>query len=201
MKFSALALLMVGTQAVNLEADMPIVQAEDKDHKLTPEEQRENTMWYIDGLRGYHEGFTKAFYKSTHSKKINDECLDDTTIDNVTKFQAVFTDPTSLMSFTNLQNDFNLFAEGAEIMENFSACKFEAPMLDLMLMCSGEEKPCAMSVILENMTKNMFVMIGKLTSMAETMKDFPAKDREEFQEQSREIGSDMGTFVRVLFNY
>ena len=179
---------------------MPIVQAEET-HVLTPEEQRENTLWYIDGLRGYHEGYTKAFYKSTHGKKIDDECLDQTTIDNVTNFQAVFSDPTSALSFTSIQKDFNLFAEGAEIMENFSACKFEEPMLDLMMMCSGEEKPCAMSVILENMTKNMFVMIGKMTSMAETMKDFPLEDKDDFQEQMREIGSDMGTFTRVLFNF
>ena len=47
----------------------------------------------------------------------------------------------------------------------------------------------------------MFVIMGKMTSMAETMKDFPAVDKRDFKEQCEELGGGAGTFFRVLFNY
>ena len=43
--------------------------------------------------------------------------------------------------------------------------------------------------------------MGKLTSMAETLKQFPADDEEEYEEQMRELGSDAGTFLRVVFDF
>jgi hypothetical protein len=33
-----------------------------------------------------------------------------------------------------------------------------------------------------NMSKGMFVVMGKMTSMAEVMKDFPSEDRRDFKE-------------------
>lgn len=47
----------------------------------------------------------------------------------------------------------------------------------------------------------MFVLMGKATQLAETMKEFPSKDNKDFEEQMREFGSDIGTFFRVLFNF
>ena len=47
----------------------------------------------------------------------------------------------------------------------------------------------------------MFVLMGKATSMAETFKDFPAQDTSDFKEQLREFGSDLGTGLRVVFNF
>ena len=45
---------------------------------------RENTLWYVDGIKGYHEGFYKAFYKSSNHEE-NNKCLDDETIDSITE--------------------------------------------------------------------------------------------------------------------
>ena len=47
----------------------------------------------------------------------------------------------------------------------------------------------------------MFVIMGKMTSVAEIMKDFPASDKREFKDQAEELGGGVGTFFRVLFNY
>ena len=60
---------------------------------------------------------------------------------------------------------------------------------------------CAMTKITENLTKNMFVLMGKMTAMAETMKEFPSEDEDEYKEQMREIGTDAGTFLRVIYDY
>ena len=70
-----------------------------------------------------------------------------------------------------------------------------------MSMCSKEPEECKVDKIIENLTKNMFVLMGKVTSMAESLKDFPATEDGEFKEQMREFGSDFGTFMRVLFNF
>ena len=58
-----------------------------------------------------------------------------------------------------------------------------------------------METITQNLTKNMFVLMGKLTGMAETLKSFPAEEEDEYREQMRELGSDAGTFLRVIFAY
>lgn len=51
------------------------------------------------------------------------------------------------------------------------------------------------------MSKNMFVLIGKMTSMAENLEGFPANENEKFKGQMHEFGQDAGTFTRVLFNF
>ena len=108
---------------------------------------------------------------------------------------SVFTD------MANIQQDFNLFAEGAEIMENLSKCKFEGPAFDLLALCTKDPEACQMPKVLENLTKNMFVLVGKMTSLAETLQDFPQEEQSEYQEQMRELGDDFGTGLRVIFNY
>lgn len=60
---------------------------------------------------------------------------------------------------------------------------------------------CTFATISGNLSKNMFVLMGKATSMAETFKDFPAPDTGDFKEQMREFGSDLGTALRVVFNF
>ena len=160
-------------------AAIGLVAMVDAKDKVDP---KENTKWYVDGIKGYHSGFEKAFYKSS-SHDLNKECMDDTTIDNMVRFGTILTDPFSIFSdVTDIQKDFNLFADAAEIMENLSKCRFEGPAVELLTLCAKDADACAMPKLLENLTKNMFVLVGKMTSLAETLKDFPAKDKDDFQE-------------------
>ena len=89
----------------------------------------------------------------------------------------------------------------AEIMENLSICRFEESPIDLMTFCTVDTTRCAPQKLSENMSKNMFVLIGKMTSMAENLEGFPAKENEKFKDQMHEFGQDAGTFTRVLFNF
>jgi len=70
-----------------------------------------------------------------------------------------------------------------------------------MQICNEGNATCSFGKLSENLTKNMFVLMGKFTSMAETFKDFPAPETEDFKEQMREFGSDCGTLIRVVFDY
>ena len=111
------------------------------------------------------------------------ECLDIETTGNIIKWGNVIADPMNLITnIANVQEDFNLFAEAAEIFENISKCHFEQSAFDVMHMCTQEPESCTMSKLMENVTKNMFVLMGKATSMAETLKDFPAPDKRDFKE-------------------
>ena len=129
-------------------------------------------------------------------------CLDAETTTNIAKWGTVAAHPFDLLSnIADFKEDFNLFAEGAEIFENVSKCYFEQSAFDIVHMCETDPEACALSKLMENVTKNMFVLMGKATSMAETLKDFPADNKRDFKEQMAEIGGDGGTFMRVFFNY
>jgi len=52
-----------------------------------------------------------------------------------------------------------------------------------------------------NMSKNMFVFIGKFTEITEVMKDFPAYEVKEFHAQTLALGGDLGSMVRVMLAY
>ena len=165
------------------------------------DKQKENTMWYVDGVKGLHEGFFKAFYKSSQGAQ-NDECLNDETINNLITYGNILADPLNIFSnIADVQGDFNIFADGAEIIENFGKCHIEGPAFDVLHLCATDATACSPTKLLENLTKNMFVLVGKMTSMAETFKGFPATERDGFKEQMMEVGDDFGTFGRVIFQY
>ena len=156
MKFSALTLALLGVEAHQL---------------MTPEVQATNqdTMWYVEGVRGWHEGFYKSLYKTGHVS-MDDGCLDQKTIDNLSVYTDILADPLSIFTnIANVEEDFNLFGDGAEIMENLSKCKFEGPAFDIIHMCTANPEACVMKTLMDNLTKNMFVLVGKFTSLAETL--------------------------------
>ena len=114
----------------------------------------------------------------------------------------ILADPASFFAnIANIEEDFNMFADGAEIMENLAKCHFEGPAFDLMHMCNANKDACAVNALIENLTKNAFVLVGKATSMAESAKGFPSNDRGEFSSQMQEFGDDFGTFARTIFNF
>ena len=113
-----------GAQAVQVE--QPQVEGLlDMFSKKTPEQQKANTEWYIEGAKGYYDGYYKSFYK-TSMDQAQAECLNEETMTNILKFGGSVSNPFSIFSdISNISEDFNLFAEGAEIMENVSKCHFE----------------------------------------------------------------------------
>lgn len=172
---------------------------------LTAEEkvaaQKENTLWYAFGIKGYYTGFYKSFYKM-ELPEASKKCLDKETLENVITFQNIVNDPVTAMgSAFDIQKDVNMFSQMAEIMENLSVCHFEQPAFDILSLCTKDAKACDLGTITQNMSKDMFVLIGKMTSLAEIMQGFPAKDRYDFEEQMKELGSTGGTWARVMFNF
>ena len=107
----------------------------------------------------------------------------------------------AVANVADIQKDVNMFSQMAEIMENLSVCHFEQPAFDLLALCTKTSGACDIATITGNMSKDMFVLIGKMTALAEVMEGFPSKDRYDFEEQMRELGSTGGTWARVMFNF
>ena len=133
-------------------------------------------------MKGYYDGYYKQFYKKREDASMA-SCLDDTTTQNLVTWGTILLHPSFLTdNILNFNNDFALATNGMQIMEDIMACHFEKSPYDLMTFCSEDSTRCTMSKMLENLSKNMFVIMGKMTSMAETMKDFPATDKRDFKE-------------------
>ena len=192
MKLSFAAVATVVAANSSFQA-FPVVE------KKSPEQLQHDAEWNIAGVKGYYDGFYKAFYKKNMPETMS-ECLNAETTKNIIQFQSVFNDPFN-MNFVDVQKDFNMFAQMAEIMENLSKCHFEESAFDIMTLCSKEPKACMLPKVTENLTKNMFVLIGKMTSLAETLQGYPSKETDQYEEQMRELGSTGGTWARVMFNY
>ena len=60
---------------------------------------------------------------------------------------------------------------------------------------------CSVGVMLENFSKNAFVLMGKGSTLAETWKEFPSDNPDTLMVQSLEMGEDLGTFVRVGLDF
>ena len=163
--------------------------------------QKQDTLWYAAGIKGYYQGFYKQFYKM-ELPEASAECMNKETMENIINLEHVMTDPMAAFgNMVDIQKDMNMFTQMAEIMENLSVCHFEQSAFDIMSLCTKDFKACDMGTITQNMSKDMFVLIGKMTSLAEIMQGFPSKDKYEFEEQMRELGGTGGTWARVMFNF
>ena len=194
LSFAALATLV----AANQHPEVQGLFSEDPAAKL---KQKEDTLWYAAGVKGFYQGFYKTFYKM-ELPEASSECMNKETMINIIALEQLLANPLGILDdLADIQKDVNVFAQSAEIMENLSVCHFEQPAFDIMTLCTKDMKACDLGTITQNMSKDMFVLIGKMTSLAEIMQDFPAKDRMDFNEQMQELGSTGGAWARVIFGF
>jgi len=65
---------------------------------------------------------------------------------------------------------------------DLTKCNSRNPIKDIWNMCLESKEACAMESLTKNLTGSLFVMMGKLTSLAETLKSFPAEDGDDYVE-------------------
>ncbi len=164
--------------------------------KLTGEEEPnkilDTTVWGIEGFKGFYDGFYHDFY---HQKMSDDEkqCLDDSTVLKISHLFETALNPTTF--------DMSVIGEGSQVFSDIMACHFEKPVLDVMSFCKSSPEDCQIAKMTENLSKNVFLLVGKVSELAEMIKEFPSKDDEEFKHQMRTIGADVGTAAQVVFNF
>ena len=124
---------------------------------------------------------------------------------------------------------FSIMGKAANVFSNLNACNFRQPYRDIGEFCHSEDDEveqvvkklkastkkdieiddieveennlCTMGDMLDNITKNMFALMGKFSSFAELMKEFPAESDDELKMQTLEMGEDFGTFMKTALNF
>lgn len=159
---------------------------------LTKEFQESPAYYYIQGAKGLWMGYQQGFYKNT--KKDVGNCLNDKVIEDVMDI----VDFVQTMDTTKM---FALFGEGMEIFNSLQSCSIQTSFKDVSTFCSSHPQSCTGASIMDNVTKNMFVLMGKFTEVTTIVQDFPAETPTELYSQTNSLGNIFGTILRLLSGY
>ena len=107
----------------------------------------------------------------------------------------------SFGKIANIQEDFNLFHEIAEVMKGLADCHFEKSVFEILASCNKMEGGCNVATISNKASENLFILVGKMTQLSETIKGYPSKDLDTFKDQNHELGADLGLVLRLLSDF
>lgn len=68
----------------------------------------------------------------------------------------------------------NLFYEAIQVANNFEQCSVQQSFNDVVIFCHNHPSNCTGTSIFDNMTKNMFVLMGSVSSLTTIAPEFPA---------------------------
>ena len=69
---------------------------------------------------------------------------------------------------------FNVFNEAMQVYNNFEQCSVQSSFNDVVTFCNNNPDSCSGQSLFENMTKNMFLLMGQVTSLTTIANEFPA---------------------------
>ena len=160
--------------------------SEDADFKseiISQHEKMDESMRMFDGVRGGWLGFNRGLYRATPQKEMEKECLNN-------KARNQWSEAMSVWLGTNDYDDdvdiWTSFGDTLELLANLNKCAVRKPFRDIYRFCSAEveadvdpltpdfddlgessKERCTISSILENLSKNAFVLMGKSSSVIE----------------------------------
>ena len=174
----------------------------------------------FDIVRGLWIGLNRGLYQHSSGREMEKHCMNEEGRENFVEFYEVFLGlddiPSSVDSLSALGDLIKVFA-------NLTTCEWRKPLIDLHAFCNkldmverdpmtpteisdddlalGDVKRCAFPTIMENYTKNAFVLMGKGSQLAEAWKEFPSQDPEMALQQALTLGEGVGTFARVGLDF
>lgn len=211
---AAAAVAIVVSAQQELEND----DADFKSQIIMQHEKMEQSLRYFDGVRGGWLGFNRGLYKSAPQKEMEKECLNNKARNNFSEAMSVWLGTGEVDSDVDILTS---IGDTFELLANLNRCAVRKPWRDMYEFCSTESEEveadplapdfddledankdrCSFSTILENLSKNAFVLMGKSGSMVEQIKAFPAENPEQLMVQAMTIGEDLGTFIRVGLDF
>ena len=119
---------------------------------------------------------------------------------------------------------FTALGDILQLLANLDLCDLRKPYRDLRNFCKTDpiqeakdtdkdsdvpdfddldqnKEKCSFSTVLENFSKNAFVLMGKGSSLAQTIKEFPSENPDQLMVQAMTIGEDIGTFLKVGIDF
>ena len=178
----------------------------------------DRSLKVFDGTRGAWLGFNKGLYRQDPKSKMEKTCLNDETRGNWIEAYSVFLGTDDLDDSIDM---LTAFGDILLIFANLTKCELRAPWRDMYHFCASENEPvstvvpteydfddldapvdrCSFTTILNNLSKNAFVLMGKGSSIAALIQEFPAEDPDSLMVQAMTLGEDLGTFIRVGLDF
>ena len=152
-----------------------------------------DAYYYIQGAKGLWTGYQQGFYKNT--KKDIGNCLNDQVIEDVVELADFFKtfDTTKMMS---------LLPKGMEVFNSLNSCSVTSTFTDVATFCVLHPDSCTSASLMENVTKNLFVLMGKFTEVTTIMNGgFPAPTAADLYTQTESMGNIVGTILRLLSGF
>ena len=159
---------------------------------LTDKFQDSDAYYYIQGFKGLWQGYQAGFYKG--AKKDMGNCLSDKVIEDVM-------DIVEVVEHMDTSKIFNVFNQGMEVFNSFQSCSIQQSLDDITTFCSVHPTACTGQALMDNVTKNMFVLMGKATEVTTIIQEFPAETAAELYTQTSSLGNIVGTVLRLLSGF
>jgi len=155
------------------------------------QKQSDSTMFYMQGVRGIWLGLEHGLFKT----KAGETCLNDATTQKI--YNIIYALENG--EFGQLTK---FIPDVLQIYTNIMECKTLDEIQGYEDFCTDAEDHCNPSIIFQNLQKNMFLIVGKLTDISSTVSQgFPAAAADEFYTQMYSIGDDLGSTVRAVLAY
>lgn len=132
-------------------------------------------------------GFEHGLFKT----KEGETCLDDKTAKNLYKVIATFEN----RDFSKIQT---LIPAVMEIVENLKSCPTITEVKEIELYCQEDPTRCDSTMIIGNIQKGMFAMMGKLTDMSSIISELPSETADELYTNMYQVGDDLGSVFRTV---
>lgn len=101
----------------------------------------------------------------------------------------------------DFRDAFQIFGQSVQVFTNLKSCAIQESLTDVYAFCSEKPEACQIQKLFENLTSNMFVLMGKFTELQTMFHGFPAAESDDLYDQTFTLGNDLGTLLRVLVAY
>ena len=157
----------------------------------TPEQNELDFV--LQGGRGFYQGFQKGLYKA---EKIEESCLSKEAEEKVIQLFGMI-----INQKLDMNKMMTLVGDVMTIFQSIQSCK-EHSISDLSNFCfhSGANT-CTPEMIANNVQKNLFVIMAKMTDISNLVMGGIPKDSEQAFQFGQTLGNDVGGLIRVMLGF
>ena len=148
---------------------------------------------YLEGMRGFWTGFIRTFYYDSR-KEVNGRCFSNNLATDLLFVVNFVEGNESVMQVVRFVTTM------ARILnDNLNYCGYAEAIKDIESFCADDN--CTPHDLVKNASDNLFKLLGDLQGIAEAMRQFPVYNKEDGYLACYQIGSDVGQFIRTVFNF
>ncbi len=157
----------------------------------TPEQNELDFV--LQGARGFYQGFQKGLYKV---EKIDDGCLSKEAEEKIVElFGMIINNKLDMNKMMSLVSDF------MTIFSSIQSCNVHT-FSDIGTFCFHDgTMTCTPDKIADNVQKNLFVIMAKMTDVSNLVMQGIPKNAEEAYSFGQTLGNDVGGLIRIVLGF